>query len=901
MIVKYPLKNPYLLSVDEVESLVQTHSLKGISEHEAKKRSEVYGPNSYKTQKQKSLWLILLVQFKNPIVYLLIFGSAVSLYFEDVLEAIAIMIVIVINALIGFFMELQAGSSMNALKKMDVILAKVIRDGKTKSIPSEQLVPGDLVPLEAGDIIPADGRLVEVHLLQCDESSLTGESLPSDKTIVALNEDMVVGDQHNMVFKGTSVIGGNGKMIITGIAEFTQLGTITSLVESSSDTVTPLDKKLNKLSRKLIWVTLAMIAIFAVTGFIQDKKLLIIIETSIALAVAAIPEGLPIVSTVALSYGMLLMAKRNAIVKKLSAVETLGSTGVILTDKTGTLTENKIYADTFAFSEENVKVQIKNNLLEFPNGLIKKSTENFEKLLLTGVLCNNATFIPSAKEGSNLTLTGDPVEVALMQISAAAGKNIDELTKKYVRIAEIPFSSEIMMMVTLHQTGSGNFAAAKGSVEQLLEKCSKTLIGTDIENLDDDGKKAILLTSEKMAAEGLRVLGFACRDDEKLNETNYMNDLVYTGMAGFLDPPRLDIKGAILSCRNAGIKVVMITGDHPQTALNIARKVGLIDEGNTAVITGKELPPSDSLTKEWKQHILDTAVFARASPKQKLEIAGIFQMAGSIVAMTGDGVNDAPALKKADVGIAMGIRGTQVAKETASIILKDDSFTSIAEAVRHGREIFQNIQKFVVYLVSCNLSEIFIVTILGVVIPAATLLPLQILFLNMVTDIFPALALGLGKGDKTVMQRPPRNPEKEIITIKSWLMISLYATAMTAAVIIAVVYCKQVLHADDRLSNNVAFITLTFAQLFHVFNMSSTGSGFLINEITRNKFVWIAIVICTGLTVMVFIIPGLRVVLDLSILPVKAWIASIIAGLIPLAIFQAYKAIWERMHQPEVF
>ncbi|SDP97140.1 Ca2+-transporting ATPase [Mucilaginibacter sp. OK268] len=891
MIMKYPLDHPFSLPVEEVITLIQANNVEGITHHEAEKRGRAYGPNSYKTQKQKGLWLILLLQFKSPIVYLLIVGAAVSLYFKDILETIAILAVILINALIGFFMEFQARSSMNALKKMDIMLARVIRGGKSRSIPSEQLVPGDLIPLEAGDIIPADGRLVAVNRLQCDESSLTGESLPSDKTIEALKEDTIVGDQHNMVFKGTSVINGNGKMVITGIAANTQLGTITSLVESSVDTVTPLDKKLNKLTRKLIFVTLVMTAIFAVTGFIQGKATLTIIETSIALAVAAIPEGLPIVATIALSYGMLLMARRNAVVKKLSAVETLGSTGVILTDKTGTLTENKIYADTLTFPDETIKVQVEKNLLKFPEGAVKISAENFDKLLLTGVLCNNAIIETEDKNAESAQFSGDPVEVALIQMAIAAGLDTRGLMKQYVRIAEVPFNSEIMMMGTLHQTPSGYFAAAKGAVEHLLEKCSQVQSGALIKILDSESRTTILLKSEKMAASGLRVLAFAYRSGEGLDTHNYLNELVYIGMAGFLDPPRMDIKGAILSCRKAGIKVVMITGDHPQTALNIARKIGLIDEDNKEVITGKELPQAELLTKVWRQRILATAVFARASPKQKLEIADIFQQAGSIVAMTGDGVNDAPALKKADVGIAMGIRGTQVAKETASIVLKDDSFTSIAQAVAHGREIFQNIQKFVVYLVSCNLSEIFMVTILGVVIPGATLLPLQILFLNMVTDIFPALALGLGTGDKTVMSRPPRAPEKNIITNKKWLAIALYSAAITSAVIIVVIYCKEVLHSDDRTCNNVAFITLTFAQLFHVFNMSSDGAGLLNNEITRNKWVWIAILICNGLTLMVFAVPGLRLVLGLSVLSFKLWVAAITVSLLPLVVFQAFKAV----------
>ncbi len=878
--MKYPFAHPFLLSVEEMVRLAQTNSEQGITEHEAARRRSTFGPNIYATLQQKSLWLILLAQFSSPIVYLLLFGAAASLYFKDLLETIAILVVIVINALIGFLMEVQARSSINALRSMDVTLAKVIRDGLERSVPSGELVPGDLVPLEAGDIVPADGRLIAVRHLQCDESSLTGESLPAEKDTGALAVDTVTGDQRNMVFKGTSVVSGNGKMVVTGIAAHTQLGTITSLVESSADTITPLDKKLNRLSRKLIWITLVMTAIFALTGFIQGKTILTIIETSIALAVAAIPEGLPIVATVALSYGMLLMARRNAIVKKLSAVETLGSTGVILTDKTGTLTENKIYADTFAFPEEIIKAHIENNQLKFPNGAIRSSRENFDKLLLIGILCNNSR-----------QATGDPVEVALMQIAIAAGLDTGMLIRQYVRIGEVPFSSETMMMGTLHQTSSGYFVAAKGSVERLLDKCSRLRSGQQIKELDTGSRNAILLKSGEMAAGGLRVLAFACRSDDAVDAGDYLNDLVYIGMAGFLDPPRVDIKEAIFTCRNAGIKVVMITGDHPQTALNIARKVGLIDEDNGAVITGKELPETEQLTKDWRQRILATSVFARTSPRQKLEVAEVFQQAGAIVAMTGDGVNDAPALKKADVGIAMGLRGTQVAKETAGIVLKDDSFTSIAGAVAHGREIFQNIQKFVVYLVSCNLSEILIVTILGVITPAATLLPLQILFLNMVTDIFPALALGLGTGDQTVMLRPPRDPAKEMITPKDWIHIGLYSAGITSAVIISVLYSKEVLRSDDRTCNNIAFITLTFAQLFHVFNMSSRGSGFLNNEITRNKWIWTAILICSGLILMVFAVPGLRLVLGLSILSLKLWVTAIIVSLLPLVVFQVYKAI----------
>lgn len=887
MTIKYPIENVHALSLPQALEAFQSDTASGISQSEANKRNEQFGPNVYQAQKQKTLGEIFLHQFKSLIVYILLVGALVSFYFNDIIDALAILVVLLVNALIGFFMELQARSSMNALKEMDIIHSKVLRDGKVNDIPSEKLTPGDVIMLEAGDIIPGDGRLLEANQLQCDESSLTGESIPSEKNTEELSFDTVLGDRLNMVFKGASVINGNGKALITGIARQTELGTISALVESAEETTTPLDKKLNTLSKKLIWLTLILISVFAVTGLIQGKEWIAIIKTSIALAVAAFPEGLPIVATVALAYGMLLMGKKNAIVKKLSAVETLGSTGVILTDKTGTLTENKIYVEFLSFPEELLKVSIKDKKLEFKDGQTVKSEKNFQRIVLIGVLCNNA----SIKQDK---LTGDPVEVALLHFAHASGVSANELKNQYERTIEVPFSSETKMMGTLHKSRDGQFAAAKGSVEDLLENCSKIQIGDSVNDLSDDNRKKILAESVGMAASGLRVLGFAFREDAALNKDNLLKNLTYTGMIGFLDPPRLDIKGAITTCRKAGIKIVMITGDHPMTALNIAKQVGLVDESEQNVLTGKDIPAMDLLSEEWKKTILSTSVFARTTPRQKLDIADVYQQAGNIVAMTGDGVNDAPALKKADVGIAMGLRGTQVAKETASIILKDDSFTSIAEAVAHGRIIFQNIQKFVVYLVSCNLSEIFIVIILGIFVPGATLLPLQILFLNMVTDVFPALALGVGKGDKTVMDLPPRDPKKLIVSNRGWIAIFLYSLAISAVVISAVVYSKQILHLSNQAVNNIAFLTLTFAQLFHVFNMASLKSKFFLNGITKNKFVWLALLICIFLLAVVYLIAPVRTTLHLVQLPEKLWIFSIIAGMIPVVMIQLAKVVFKK-------
>ncbi|MCW3087376.1 MAG: pacL, partial [Sediminibacterium sp.] len=555
-----------------------------------------------------------------------------------------------------------------------------------------------------------------------------------------------------------------------------------------------------------------------------------------------------------------------------------------------TLTENKIYVDTLSFMGETIQVNIENNALKFGNGNIEKSEEAFQKLRLIGALCNDA----SPKDGEDKTqLVGDPIEVALIELANSSGSSAEELKAQYERIGEKPFSSDTKIMGTLHKGPGGSFVASKGSVEHLLEKCSRLQTGTTIQDLGEEERKKILSDSEKMAADGLRVLAFAYREEADINKEDYLDTLVYVAMIGFLDPPRLDIKEAIVSCRKAGIRIVMITGDHPLTALNIARKVGLVDDAEQNTITGADLPAMDTVSEEWNKKILSTAVFARTTPTQKLNIVDVYQKAGNIVAMTGDGVNDAPALKKADIGIAMGLRGTQVAKETASIVLKDDSFTSIAQAVAHGREIFQNIQKFVIYLVSCNLSEIFIVTSLGFFAPASTLLPLQILLLNMVTDVFPALALGLGKGDNTVMDKPPRDPKNLIVSNKDWITIFLYAIVMTIAVIVAVVYCRQAITADPKTLNNLAFITLAFAQLFHVFNMSSAHSNLLVNDITKNKFVWIALVICTILIGLVYAIPQMRLVLGLQVLPARVWLVSILAGLIPLVLGQVYKMVGE--------
>lgn len=876
MHINYLIPQAHTLEPRALADMLHTDLKNGLAVKEAEKRALKLGPNVYERKKPPGILAVLMKQFQSIVVYLLFAGAVISFYFHDMPEAISILVVIMVNAGIGFLMEWRARTAMQALKKLDMITAKVLREGFLLEIDATRLVPGDLLLLEAGDVVPADGRLTGAQQLRCDESMLTGESIPVDKSIDTVEKDIMLADRHNMVYKGTSVTHGNGKAIITGIARHTALGEIAAMADMPEDTLTPLSRKLGGLTRQLIFGTLALTLLFTITSALQAKSLLLILETAIALLVASIPEGLPVVTTIALSSGMLAMARRNAIVKNLPAVETLGSTDVILTDKTGTLTENKIEIEKLTFPQEKFTLLDDQKL-----PALKKSAPNLEKLILTGVLCNNA---PGRSPAA-----ADPVEAALLTLGSRAGLNIRQTLERYPRLTEIPFSSEAMMMISLHQCTEGYFTAAKGAAERLLEICDRLQLGHEIRKLTPADRNHILQQAEEMAEEGLRVLGFAWKLEAIKDHDHFHKQLIFTGLVGLVDPARSDVRDAIGHCHQAGIKVVMITGDHPRTALNIARRVGLADDSAEAV-SGKLLPAAKSMTNEWKKKVLAGVVFARTTPQQKFDIAAVYQQAGHIVAMTGDGINDAPALRKADIGIAMGLRGTQVARETADIVLKDDSFKSIVEAIARGRAIFRNIQKFVVYLVSCNLTEVLTITVLGVFIPGASLWPMQILFLNVVTDVFPALALGLGAGDASLMRRPPRNPAKMILHREKWIGIIRDVVIMTAAIVAATALCRS-LGFSEPVLNSVAFFTLTIAQLVYVFNMRDRDAHWIVNEITCNKFVWFAILICLVITGAAYITPGLHHVLRLVQLPKICWLIAAIGGAIPLVASQFIQLI----------
>lgn len=845
----------YQYSVKQVEEKLDTKIELGLSPELVSARLEKFGKNAIQEAKVKSGWSILLGQFKSPIVYLLIFAAATSFFFKEWLDGIAILVVLFLNAAIGFYLEYQALVSMNALKKLTLTKAKVIRGAKLQEIPAEELVPGDVLFVEAGDMVSADARVIKPMNLQADESSLTGESLPVEKSDGVVSENTLLAERVNMLYKGTYVTKGNSHAIVTATGMETELGKIAGMVQSADQEATPIEKKLEAFSKKLVWITVVLVVVIFAGGIINGQPFVAMLQTSIAMAVAAIPEGLPIVATLALAYGMLKLAKKNVLVKKLASVETLGGTTIICTDKTGTLTQNIIEVTTILCSDGTDLLSASEGSLD--TSLLKAK----EELLNAFVLCNTATISKDDKKE-----VGDPLEIGLLQAASLLKVSFEESRKKFPKIHEEPFSSETKIMATLHKRDKGAVVYAKGAVEELIKLCPKILADGKEHAFDEKLKSEWIGKSVLLSSSGLRVLAFAFKEaSPELKELS--SDLVFTGLAGMVDPERPEVEAAIRECKNAGIKVVMITGDHPTTAKNIGLKLGVIDSESEEVIHGNDMKDFEELSgtdrKNWKA----AKIFARVSPKQKLDLVRVLQEDNTVVAMTGDGVNDAPAIKKADIGIAMGKRGTQVAQEVSDMILKDDSFTSIVSGIKQGRIIFENIRKFVIFLLSCNLSEILIISVASVFSLHYQLFPLQILFINLITDVLPALALGVSKGNVNVMQHPPRRGDEPIIKRKHWVAIFIYSLIMMVCSFAAVLYSHNTVHKtenwDPLLCNNILFYTLISCQLLHVFNMSDRKAPFFNNEVFRNKYVWFASGICIAIVIFSYLIGPVRKALDL--------------------------------------
>jgi P-type Ca2+ transporter type 2C len=828
-------------------------------------------------------------------VLLLVAAAAVSFAFGEWVEGIAIVVVVIINAAIGFFTELRAVRSMEALKKMGRVSTKIRRRGQVREVGAEELVPGDIVLIDGGDIITADLRLVEASKLQANESALTGESAPVSKQVAALPDDTPLAERANMLFKGTAVTRGAGEGVVVATGMETELGRISSLVEEAEDESTPLEKRLDQLGRKLIWITLVIAAAVAVIGIVRGKDLFLMIETSIALAVAAVPEGLPIVATIALARGMRRMADRNALVNRLAAVETLGGTNVICTDKTGTLTENQMMVTRLAMASGEIGISgeglAREGEFRRNGGSVDPAADGLlRQALEVGVLCNNASLPERETEDDSSGTIGDPVEVALLVAGAKAGLRRPELVDRMPEAREEAFDSDVKMMATFHEQEDRFRVAVKGAPEPVLDASDLLLTEEGPTELTDELRQRWLDRNREMAEQGLRVLALASKTVDSTEAAPY-EALEFLGLVGFVDPPREELKEAIAACRDAGIRVVMVTGDQPATALHIGRALGLINGDEADVIHGRDLRSLAEGSPEERRRILEAPILARVSPEQKLDLIAVHQQNNATVAMTGDGVNDAPALKKADIGIAMGRRGTQVAREAADMVLKDDAFSTIVAAVEQGRVIFDNIRKFVLYLLSCNLSEIMTVGLASLFNAPLPILPLQILFLNLVTDVFPALALGVGEGDPHVMKRPPRDPGESIMTRRHWYRMGGYGLLITAAVLGALALALKWLGMAREQAVTVSFLTLAFAQLWHVFNMRDRESNLLRNEITRNRYVWGALSLCILLLLLAVYLPGLSDVLKVADPGPSGWALVAVMSLLPLVLGQIGKMI----------
>jgi Ca2+-transporting ATPase len=884
---------PWARPAEDVASELDVAPKAGLSAAEARARRTRYGRNVLREAERESAWAVFFRQFKSLIIGLLAVAAVVSLAFGENVEAAAIAAAILVNAFIGFFTELRAVRSMEALRELGRVETKVRRDGQVLEIPAEELVPGDVVVLEAGDIIPADLRLTEASKLQADESALTGESVPVGKNEGAVADEAPLAERTSMLYKGTAVSRGSAEGVVVATGMATELGEISALVEQATEEITPLEKRLGQLGHRLVFITLGITVIVTASGIIVHKPVLIMIQTGIALAVAAIPEGLPIVATIALARGMRRMARRNAIVSRLSAVETLGSTSVICTDKTGTLTENQMTVTRLLVADQEVQVtgeglETEGAFQREGEALSLEDEPMLREVVEICVLCNNAS-LPTDADGETKAV-GDPTEVALLVAGAKAGILRGELLETQPEVREEAFDTDTKMMATFHQADDHLRVAVKGAPEAVLNSSARLRANGGEQDLTDQGRQEWLERSTALAEQGLRMLALATKTAQSEDEAPYQ-DLTFLALLGLQDPPRDEVRDAIGSCRQAGIRVVMATGDQASTARSIAHDLGLMDDGYSHVVPGHALDNVAEAAAEDRQRFREAAVFARVAPKEKLGLIDIHQKAGAVVAMTGDGVNDAPALKKADIGVAMGQRGTQVAREAADMVLQDDAFSTIVAAVEQGRVIFGNIRKFCVYLLSGNFSEILSVFLASLVNAPLPILPLQILFLNLVNDVFPALALGVGEGQPRVMEQPPRDPQEAVITREHWFAIAAYGALITVAILGALGLAVYALGLSGEEAITISFLTLALSRLWHVFNMREPGSPLLRNEITRNPFVWGALALCVLLVLAAAYMPGLSNVLRLRAPGLKGWGLVVGMSLLPLTVGQAIKAL----------
>lgn len=876
---------PHALPVAEVAAALGVDPRSGLSAQEAAARLARYGLNDLLRQKPRRAVAILLHQINSIVVWLLAGAAVFSVFLGDHVEAVAVFLVLLINTTIGFVTELRAARSMESLYAFAKVSARVRRAGRILAIPAQELVPGDIVLLEAGDMVSADLRLVSAATLQCDESTLTGESVPVAKSTRPVARDAVLSDRACMGYKGTSVSMGTAEAIVTATGMATEIGQIAHLIQNVEEDSSPLERQLDRLGQKLIGLTLFLVLLTMLLGLLRDRPYAEMIQTGVALAVAAIPEGLPIVATLCLARGMLRMARRNALVNRLSSVETLGSTTMILTDKTGTLTENRMEVVRFVLPDGVVDV-------DHEGGTPVKDGSALGWALCVGALCTTS--------GPGSGLAGDPMEAALIRAAELTGRHTPSGCGIGPAMRTYPFDPDRLMMATCHAMGDGYVCLIKGAPEAVMAACTQVVGATGAAAFGDKEKADWIARTQEQTAQGLRCLGLAMRRTCDLQDEPFEGlDLI--GLVCLADPVRQDVPDAIAACRNAGIEVVMITGDHPSTAAAIAREAGIAEAG-AEVIEGRLLQTLDlgQLEPAQADRIGLARVFARVAPANKLDLVAFHQGRGQIVAMTGDGVNDAPALKQADIGIAMGQRGTQVARDASDIVLLDDAFGTIADAVMQGRIIFANIRSFVIYLMSCNVSEVLVVAIaLGLGL-SAPLLPLQILFLNLVTDVFPAFALGLNRGNASVMRAPPRNPADPIVDRRGWIHIGFLGVVIAGATLGAYALSLFVLAMSEAQAVTIAFLTIALAQLWNVFNMRNPQDWLIFNEISGNRYVWLAIALCLVLSFGAVWTPLLSEVLRLPQPTGEGLALALGMSLVPLIVGQALIVLRKRVPDRDV-
>ena len=904
--------NWYNQKPDEIENKLDTNRKSGLTSSKAQSLLQEHGPNALKEGEKKGLGEKLKEQFLDPMIIILFIAAILSAVVSEWSDAVIIIAIVILNAALSIYQEGKAEEAIAALKKMASPSAKVYRDGELKHISSEELVPGDLVELETGDIVPADLRLVDSVNLKVEEASLTGESVPVEKNAdLTYDQDMGLGDTANMAYSSTIVSYGRGKGIVVETGEHTEIGKIATKLATTEDEQTPLQRKLAQLSKVLGILTVGVCIVVLVVGLIYGHEFLNMVLTSVSLAVAAIPEGLPAIVTIVLSLGMSRMADRHAIVKKLLAVETLGTTTFICSDKTGTLTQNEMTVVKALVDNEEINIT---GTGYAPEGELfvgenKIGVENEGSLYTFLNICALTNDAKLKKNADGYEMIGDPTEGSLLTLAGKLGITKEMANEDYERIAEIPFDSGRKMMTTFHNRFIPEKVVSftKGAPDIVIERCTKILINGKVEELTEDMRKNILDKNTEFARQALRVLSFAFRIHDSLpseiTSENIEKDLIFVGLAGMIDPARPEVKVAIKECKSAGIVPVMITGDYLETALAIAKELGIAEDDSQAIM-GKEL---NNMSEEEIREVVKTKrVFARVSPENKVQIVSALKQNGEITAMTGDGVNDAPAIKKADIGVAMGITGTDVTKNTAEVILTDDNFATIVNAVEEGRIIYSNIKKFVSFLLSCNVGEILVIFLAIIFNWPVPLVPIQLLWLNLVTDSFPALALGVEHGEKDIMEKEPRDPNEPIIDKQLTVSIVLQSLAITVAVLASYFLALknyapagwQELHAAGTLNpvelrepRSIAFTTLILCELLRSFSVRSTDYTLWELGPFSNKRLLQGVGVSLLLTLVVVYVPGLNDLFETFPLELRDWIIILPFSLLPFIIGEAWKVI----------